>query len=246
MVYQGFLSDLGQRLRAARTAAGLSVTGLAERAGVSRRYVTQAEAGQANLSVLRLLDLARALGIAPAELLDGAGAARLERLALVGLRGAGKSTVGRQLALALEAPFVELDQRIEETAGLSLGEIFQLHGTDGFHRLEAEALEQVLREGERRVIATGGSIVGSERTYARLLGACRTVWLRARPEEHYRRVEAQGDARPMRGRPRAMEELERLLERRRPAYARCELALDTDGRPVDELVREILQRTGLG
>lgn len=246
MPYQTLLQELGRRLRAAREAAGLSVTSLAERAGVSRRYVTEAEAGRANLSLIKLAELARALRVPLKELCDlPTERTRTERIALVGLRGAGKSSVGRALALALEVPFVELDQRIAEIAGLSLGEIFELHGAEGFHRFEAEALERVLAEGERVVIAAGGSIVDAPESYARLLAACRCVWLRASGAEHLRRVRAQGDARPMRGRPRAAEELEELLERRSGDYARCELALDTSGECVEDLARAIRERLRL-
>lgn len=246
MAYQTLLQELGRRLRAARESAGLSVTSLAERANVSRRYVTEAEAGRANLSVIKLAELARALRVPLKELCDlPTERTRSERIALVGLRGAGKSSVGRALALELEVPFVELDQRIAEIAGSSLGEIFELHGAQGFHRFESEALERVLAEGERVVIAAGGSIVDAPETYARLLGACRTVWLRATGAEHLRRVRAQGDARPMRGRPRAAEEIEELLERRSSDYARCELALDTTGREVDAIVATIRERLEL-
>jgi XRE family aerobic/anaerobic benzoate catabolism transcriptional regulator len=117
-----------------------------------------------------------------------------------------------------------------------------LHGTLGFRRWEAEALEQVLAEGERVVIATGGSIASAERAYERLLATCRTVWLRATPEQHLARVAAQGDERPMRGRPRAMEELRRLLEEREPQYQRCALHVDTSAHDVESVVREILAR----
>lgn len=243
MKRQTFLLELGRRLRQARERAGLSVTALADAAGVSRRYVTEAEAGRANVSVLKLAELARALRVPLAGLvdhpLDTHGG---ERVALVGLRGAGKSTVGRALALALETPFVELDQRVEELAGLPLASVFDLHGADGYRRFEAEALERVLAEGERVVIATGGSIVTAPRTFERLRAACRTVWLTARPEDHFQRVVAQGDARPMRGRPRAMEELARLLEEREPAYASCDLAIDTSGRDVPAIVADIERR----
>jgi XRE family aerobic/anaerobic benzoate catabolism transcriptional regulator len=168
----------------------------------------------------------------------------LERVALVGLRGAGKSTVGPRLAAELDAPFVELDRRVEEAAGMELAEIFNVHGEAGFHRFEAEALERVLGEGERVVLAAGGSIVKSPESYRRLLTSCRTVWLRARPDEHLQRVRDQGDLRPMRDRPRAMAELESLLEAREPDYQRCEIAVDTSGRSVDDTVRAIL--AGLG
>ncbi len=223
----GLLRELGQRLRRAREAAGLSVAELARRAGVSRRHVTEAEAGRANLTILTLAELAVPLGVGLGHLCDLPLAAQGERVALVGLRGAGKTTVGRALARALDARFVELDERIEARAGLSLAEIFDLHGVEAYRRYEREALEEVLGEGQRLVIATGGSIVTSEETWARLRAVCRTVWLRAAPEEHLARVLQQGDRRPMAGRPRALEELREILTRREPRYALADLTLDT-------------------
>jgi XRE family aerobic/anaerobic benzoate catabolism transcriptional regulator len=197
---------------------------------VSRRHVTEAEAGRANLTLLKLADLALPLGVSLAHLCDLPLAARGERYALIGLRGAGKTTVGQLLARSLEARFVELDERIEARAGLSLAEIFDLHGVDAYRRLEREALEEVLAEGQRLVIATGGSLVTNEDTYARLRAVCRTVWLRARPEEHLARVQGQGDRRPMAGRPRALDELREILARREPLYALADATVDTEGR----------------
>ena len=243
MSHKPLLAEFGRKLRATRIERGLGVAELAQKAKISRRYLTEVEAGRANPSLLALASLAKALRIALAELVTLAPHARAsERIALVGLRGAGKSSVGRALALALEAPFIELDSRVEELAGMRLSELFALHGEEHFHRLEAEALELVLAEGERCVIATGGSIVADERNFARLCESCRTVWLSATPEEHFARVLAQGDRRPMAQRPRAMAELEALLAAREPAYARSEIALSTSGRTVDELVSALVRR----
>jgi len=235
------LRALGERLREARLERELTLTELARRAGMSRRALTEAEAGRANPTLLKLVGLARALDLAPAELFEPPpGTRRGRRVALLGLRGAGKSSVGRPLALALEAPFVELDRRVEELSGLSLTEVFDLHGEEHFRRLEAEALESVLAQGERVVLATGGSLVAAPRTFARLRRTCRTVWLRARPQEHFQRVLAQGDRRPMRDRPRAMEELRAILAAREPLYARCDLTVDTSRRSVEEVVATVL------
>lgn len=244
------LRELGRRLAAARQVAGLSLSELALRADVSRRYLTDAEAGRANLSVLVLARLARELGTSAASLIDvPAGGRAEERIALVGLRGAGKTTVGRRLALALEVPFVELDGEVERAAGLGLGQIFDLHGSAAFHRFEAEALERVLARGERLVVATGGSIAEAPETFERLLATCRTVWLTARPEEHFSRVAQQGDLRPMEGRPRALEELLDLLDRRRPIYSRCEHEVSTSARSPEAVAQEVLgklSRAGVG
>ena len=242
------MTELGQRLRRAREEAGLSVSELARRAEVSRRTVTEAEAGRANLSILRLAALARVLRRPLGALCDlSLGILRGERIALIGLRGAGKSTVGPALALSLEVPFVELDRRIEELAGMTLGELFDLRGAATYRRLEREALERVLAEGQRQVIAVGGSIVEDEELFARLREASRTVWLRARPEEHLERVLAQGDLRPSAGRPRALEELRTILREREPRYALAELVIDTSGRTpaeVEAAVREGLDLDG--
>ena len=243
MENQPLLQELGRRLRAAREKAGLSVSELARQASISRRHVTEAEAGRANLTLTTLHELAGALGVRSSELVEFDPASwKAGRIALLGLRGAGKSSVGRALALSLELPFVELDQRIEEAAGLPLASIFELHGVAGFRRLEREALEGVLAHAGRLVLATGGSLVSAESSFTRLRQTCHTVWLRARPEEHYQRVVAQGDVRPMRGRPRAMAELQALWEERKQAYGRCEATVDTSDRSVEDVANEIAQR----
>ncbi|MEQ1894544.1 MAG: shikimate kinase [Planctomycetota bacterium] len=239
MSAQAFLGRLGGQLRRLREERGLALAELARRSGISRRYLTEAEAGRANLSVAVLLRLSEALGKRPEALFALAAEARVERVALVGLRGAGKTTVGRLLARELEAPFVELDQRVEELAGLSLAELFALHGPEGFRRHEAEALERVLAEGGRLVLATGGSIVQDAASFERLRATCRTVWLAAEPEEHFARVRAQGDHRPMHARPRAMEELRTLLAARAPLYSRCEFTVTTSAKTPAALATEI-------
>ncbi len=238
---QALLSALGVRLRREREAAGWTLSELALRAGLSRRYVTEAEAGRANLSLLKLAGLARALRLPLGQLCDlPLDLRRSERIALVGLRGAGKTSVGRALALELEAPFVELDERVERMGGMGLAELFDLRGVPTYRRLEREALETVLGQGQRLVLATGGSIVTSPATFARLRDACRTVWLQATPEDHLRRVLAQGDQRPTKGRPRAMEELQEILERRAERYAQCELVVSTSGRNIEQVKRAVL------
>jgi XRE family aerobic/anaerobic benzoate catabolism transcriptional regulator len=145
-------------------------------------------------------------------------AQRRQRVALIGLRGAGKSTLGARLAKELGTSFVELDYEIEREAGTSLSEIFLLYGQAGYRRYERRALEKVLEHNQRCVIATGGSIVSEPGTYDLLLSTCYTVWLRAEPEEHMACVVAQGDTRPMAGNVEAMDDLRRILAGRAALY----------------------------
>ncbi|KPK04837.1 MAG: hypothetical protein AMJ64_12760 [Betaproteobacteria bacterium SG8_39] len=155
------------------------------------------------------------------------GTARRHRIALLGLRGAGKSTLGAKLAQATDSAFVELDREVEREAGAELGDVFSIYGQDAFRRFERRALERVLRHHDRAVIATGGSIVSEPETYQLLRDRCFCVWLKASPEEHMARVIAQGDMRPFRGRAEALEEIRHLLAERDRLYARADVTLDT-------------------
>ena len=149
------------------------------------------------------------------------------RIALIGLRGAGKSTLGRMLADDLRVPFIELDRVIERIAGCDVGEIHSLYGPPAFRRYELRALEDTIAAHARAVIATGGGLVSEPSTYDLLLARCFTVWLRATPDDHMKRVIAQGDLRPMAGNAEAMEDLKRILAAREADYARADLAFDT-------------------
>jgi XRE family transcriptional regulator, aerobic/anaerobic benzoate catabolism transcriptional regulator len=165
---------------------------------------------------------------------------RQRRIALIGLRGAGKSTLGGMLAQHLEVPFIELDAEIEKEFGLSLGEIFALSGQSAYRRSERRALDGVIETHPRFVLAAGGSIVAEPETYEELLARCYTVWVTASPEEHMGRVIAQGDFRPMADNKEAMADLNRILAARTPLYARADAVVETAGRTAEASFRQLL------
>jgi XRE family transcriptional regulator, aerobic/anaerobic benzoate catabolism transcriptional regulator len=166
---------------------------------------------------------------------------RHRRIALIGLRGGGKSTLGRLLAERLGVPFIELDREIEKRSGATLSEIFDMFGQETFRRAEREALDEVLRQHRNFVIATSGSIVTEPGTLELLLASCFTVWVRAEPEEHMKRVMAQGDMRPMANSARAMEDLISILRSREPLYAKAEYVLSTTGKTPEQNLTELLR-----
>jgi XRE family aerobic/anaerobic benzoate catabolism transcriptional regulator len=194
--------------------------------------------------IVRLLQRlpAQTLSTVRSQLIRDYGTAhtdRMQRVALIGLRGAGKSTLGSRLAKELAAPFVELDREIEREAGTSLPEIFLLYGQAGYRRYERRSLEKVVEKNERVVIATGGSIVSEPGTYDLLLSTCHTVWLKAQPEEHMARVVAQGDIRPMTGNREAMEDLHRILRGRNALYRRADVTIDTAHKTIEQSLQQL-------
>jgi XRE family transcriptional regulator, aerobic/anaerobic benzoate catabolism transcriptional regulator len=168
-------------------------------------------------------------------------AARHRRIALIGLRGAGKSTLGAALADSLEMPFLELDRLIEQESGLALNLIFEFRGQSGFRQLERQCLEDVIQRYPCFVMATGGSLVSEPGTFERLLSSCFTVWLKASPEEHMQRVIAQGDMRPMSDNRDAMSDLKRILSEREALYAKADIQLDTSQHTVEESLEMLMQ-----
>lgn len=233
------LTALGRRARARRLERGWTLREVAERSGVSPRFLVQLEGGRGNISVKRLADVAHALDTTPSALLAEPDDRTERVIALLGLRGAGKTTIGRRLAKRMRLPFVELDRRIERAADLSLAELFSLYGEDYYRRLERDVLAAVLDEHRSMVLATGGGIVTSPDTYALLRRSAVTIWLRARPEDHWNRVVRQGDRRPMANHPQAMADLRALLASREPLYASAAHTIETSGRPADPIVEDI-------
>ena len=235
-----FLLRLGRQLRERRKLRGLSQEQLGELSGLSTRYISQIEAGRGNLSILRLLELTQALGVPLHEAL------RPDKwhpiVALIGLRGAGKSTVGRDLARRLDRPFAELDGLIEDEVGLGLAEIFAIHGESYYRRLEREVLTRFVLGGTPAVLATGGSLVTDRTTFDLLKKSAVTVWLRARPELHLERVSAQGDRRPMAGRANPLADLGSLLREREPLYSEADITIDTTHLSIAEVASEAVRR----
>ena len=178
----------------------------------------------------------RRVRLALHELLSGGSndTARHGRIALVGLRGAGKSTLGPLLARALDVPFIELSREIESLAGCSVREIHDLYGTTAYRRYERRALEETIQIHSEVVIATPGGIVSDPATFNELLAHCTTVWLRAAPEEHMGRVVAQGDMRPMAASKEAMDDLKRSLDGRAAFYSKADITIDTSGQTPEQ------------
>ncbi|HEX7926410.1 MAG TPA: shikimate kinase [bacterium] len=269
------LRGLGGTVRSLRNTQGLSRQQLADRAGLSARFIAQLEGGQGNISVAKLDELARALGVRLPGLLEGpngamgsddsaslrsevaallaqapAGALRdalsvLRNgrdagakhgvppvIALIGLRGAGKSTVGPMLGQRLGIPFHEIDDLIQEMSGLGLRELFELHGEGYYRTQEREALRKLIELGKPVIVAVSGGIVTDPEAYRLLQHQTLTVWLKVnRPEEYIERLIAQGDRRPMANRPHALVELRALLQARTPYYEEARLILDTSATP---------------
>ena len=234
------LSSLANRIRKRRKSLGYTQSDLAQRAGVSPRFIAQLESGKGNISVQKLASISAALSISLGELFRGLGPYGPLVLTLVGLRGAGKSTLGSNVSKALNIPFVELDHEIVRHTSMSLSEIFSFGGAEYYHELQERTLQAILTKPDPLVLATGGSIVTAIQSWERLRNHTKTVWLHAKPETYLSRVREQGDLRPMKGRNNALKELKQLLQLRTPLYAQADLHLDTDQKNIQELSRLLI------
>ena len=232
------LDRFAANVRALRKARGWSRRDLARRAGISERFLADVEAASANPSLLRLSQLAVVFEVEPAALLAPEPAAQRRHVALLGLRGAGKSTIGPLLAARLHRPFVELDARIASASGLRLDEIFQLHGEAYYRATERTELLRLLAD-EPCVLAVGGGIVSDAQCFAALRQRTRPVWLRAAPEQPWQRVIAQGDTRPMADNEQAFADLRRILAEREPFYRQADIVVDTSTQSVSAAVETL-------
>src|SRR6266705_2819409 len=232
MERESVLSQIGRKVRARRTSMGWTLKQIAERSGISPRFLCDLEAGKGNISVARLADVAEALDV-PIVSLVSTDEEEKRVVALVGLRGAGKSTVGKALAKHLGVRFIESD------TNLVLGELFSLHGEAYYKRRAYDLLVKVLMQNEPMVVATGGSIVTDPETWQLLKRRTHTVWLKASPENHWKRVLGQGDTRPMANRTSAMAELRSMLSLRSALYSEAAQIVDTNSVRVPEAVRMI-------
>jgi XRE family aerobic/anaerobic benzoate catabolism transcriptional regulator len=234
------LAQIGTRVRARRTTMGWTLKEIAGRSGISTRFLSDLESGRGNISVARLADVARALDVPLGSLLPSENEElSTPMIALVGLRGAGKTTIGNAVAKKLGIAFVELDALVEKEANLSLAELFSLHGEGYYKRLAYDQVLRLLARNEPVVVATGGSIVTDAETWQLLKRRSHTVWLKATPDDHWKRVLGQGDTRPMANRASAMAELRSLLSIRSPLYAEAAQMVDTSSIRVNEAVRLI-------
>jgi XRE family aerobic/anaerobic benzoate catabolism transcriptional regulator len=219
----------------------LSLQALADEAGLSRRFLVEIEAGRANPSLEKLASLAHSLQLPLGQLCDlQVAEIPTDRIALLGIRGAGKSTLGPLLAKRLEVPFQELDHLVEDASGMTTREIFETEGRDGFLRREGQALEDWLHQNDHGVLALPGGIVSHTDAFARLLATCTTIWLHAESITHWNRVTTQDGKRPPEGQQQAIAHMEHLLEQRRPAYERAEFSLDTTSLSPEQGILDIL------
>jgi XRE family aerobic/anaerobic benzoate catabolism transcriptional regulator len=171
---------------------------------------------------------------------ESAGEMRAQRICLIGLRGAGKSTLGQRAGDTLGIPFVELNREIEEQSGMPVNEVMALYGQEGYRKLEAQAVSRVVQTHDTMILAVAGGIVAAPDTYTTLLNRFHTVWVKASPSEHMERVQAQGDTRPMAGNPEAMKEQKAILTSREALYEKAQVSLDTTGKSLEQSLQELL------
>jgi len=263
-----FIAQVGERVRRARKMRRISRRLLSERSGISQRYLAQLELGSGNISIALLLKVAVGLGEpidhnhvdddqhaidlfkkADAQtkeqvlaILDPEATRqqRHKRIALIGLRGAGKSTLGAIAGDRLKTTFLELNDEIERSNGMSVNETIELYGQEGYRLLERQAIEHIATTKEQIILAVAGGIVSEPETFHYLLRHYHTIWIKAAPEEHMDRVRAQGDERPMAGNPEAFQQLRQILTSREAHYQLASGVVDTTGTSLQMSTQALL------
>ncbi len=233
---------IGCHVKTLRRARSLSRRVLSEISGVSERYLAQLESGNGNVTVGILHRLSLVFGCAVEDLVAGSTCPNTEkghRLALLGVRGGGKTTLGAAISAACGAPFIEISTQIEAVSGMDVGEVISLYGQEGFRRYEEEAIASIIEDYDRVIIAVGGGIVEAAANYDLLLRHFHTIWIQASSAEHIGRVRAQGDERPMEGFAAAEEHLSKMLEQREVEFSRADLIISTSGVSVDRSLADL-------
>ena len=240
------LVDLARRIgfhvRSLRRANGLSRRTLSENSGVSERYLAKLEAGDGNVSVGILYRLSLVFGCAVEALVAGGKFSKSEkshRIALVGVRGGGKTTLGRAISSALGLDFIEISKQITAVSGMAVREMISLYGQEGFRRYEKDAIASIIKSQDKVIIAVGSGIVETPENYEFLLRHFHTVWIKASPAEHIERVQNQGDDRPMRGFDAAEEHLRNMLDRRELEFSRMDFELSTEGAGLSQSILDL-------
>ena len=235
---------IGGCVRTLRQARGMSRRMLSKISGVSERYLAQLETGNGNVTIGILHRLSLVFGCAVEDLVAGGAKPNLKkgnRLALMGVRGGGKTTLGTAISVKHDVPFIEISKQVRAVSGMDVGEVISLYGQEGFRRYEEEAIASVIENYDKVVIAIGGGIVETRENYDLLLHNFHTVWIKASAAEHIGRVRAQGDERPMAGFAAAEEHLANMLSQRKAEFNRADLVLDTGGVPIDYSVAKLTE-----
>ena len=240
------LVDLARRIgfhvRSLRRANGLSRRTLSENSGVSERYLAKLEAGDGNVSVGILYRLSLVFGCAVEALVAGGKFAKSEksyRIALVGVRGGGKTTLGKAISSALGVDFIEISKQIAAVSGVAVREMISLYGQEGFRRYEKDAIATIIKGQDKVITAVGSGIVETPENYGFLLRHFHTVWIKASPAEHIERVQNQGDDRPMLGFDAAEEHLRNMLDRRESEFSRMDFELSTEGVELSQSILDL-------